>query len=271
LTRGRASPPPAGRGVAFLPGSPRPLRIAHRGASARAPENTLEAFEEARRLGAQAIEIDVHLSADGLPVVIHDETLERTTDGRGRVDALPLRALRRLDAGSWFGSRFRAARVPTLEETFDWAGGRIGVNVEIKIPSPRRGALASPAAAPRERIRVVGAVARALARLRSLEQVIVSSFDPEALAQARQAMPRVPLGLLASRSIAGLLSLHRRIDLHAFHPHHRLASPRRIGMAHRNGLLVLVWPVNDPPLMRRLVDRGADGLMTDDPALFDRL
>jgi len=270
LSRG-GTPPPGVRTPAFLPGSPRPLRIAHRGASARAPENTLEAFEEARRLGAQAIEIDVHLSGDGSPVVIHDETLERTTDGQGRVGARSLRALRRLDAGSWFGPRFRGARIPTLEETFDWARGRIGVNVEIKISRPARVARPDSGTVPRDTLRLVRAVARALARLRSPEEVLVSSFDAEALACARGTMPRIPLGFLASRSALGLLSLHRRVNLHAFHPHHRLASRGRIGMAHRNGLVVLVWPVNDPSLMQRLIDRGSDGLMTDDPALFGKL
>src|SRR3989442_9967523 len=85
----------------------RPLRIAHRGASARAPENTLAAFKEAIRLGADSIELDAHLSADGVPMVIHDDSVDRTTNGRGAVAALTCRSLRRLDAGAWFSSRFR--------------------------------------------------------------------------------------------------------------------------------------------------------------------
>src|SRR6266704_6290544 len=135
----------------------RPLRIAHRGASARAPENTLAAFAEAVRLGANAIELDVHLTADGVPVVIHDGTVDRTTNGRGEVAAMTLKDLRRLDAGAWFSSRFRGERIPTLEESLEFARGRCAMNVEIKEPPARkRTAHGAAAAAP-------DAVARAVA------------------------------------------------------------------------------------------------------------
>jgi glycerophosphoryl diester phosphodiesterase len=251
----------------------RPLRVAHRGASARAPENTLAAFREAIRLGADAIELDVQLSADGVPMVIHDETVDRTTDGHGRVAALVSRDLRRMDAGAWFSSRFRGERIPTLEEALECARGRCGLNIEIKEPQgtrrrSRSGAHPRSGAGPEA---VAWAVARAVARSGFRDLLLVSSFSRRALQQARAAMPAVHLGLLASRSLRGLGAVHRSVRLYAVHPHVRLASPRRARLARRLGLVVLYWTVNDVRLMRRLLALGGDGLMTDDPALFHEM
>jgi len=247
----------------------RPLRLAHRGASARAPENTLAAFREAVRLGAHAVELDVHLSSDGVPVVIHDDTVDRTTDGRGAVAGMSSKELRRLDAGAWFSSRFRGERIPTLEESLEFARGRCGVNIEIKEPparppSGRGGRPVAPDA-------VALAVARAVTRTEFDEWLVLSSFSARALQQARAAMPRVRLGYLASRSLRGLRGAHRRVGLFAVHPHVRLAGPRRILLARRLGLLVIFWTVNDLRVMRRLLALGGDGVMTDDPALFQEL
>lgn len=235
------------------------LRFAHRGASTRAPENTLAAFQEAVTLGVDVLEFDVHLSADGVPVVIHDDTVDRTTDGRGPVADLSFAALRKLDAGSWFARRFRGERLPSLDETLHWARGRVGVNIELKA-----GRTGAPGALAR-------AVARSIGRARFRGFLLLSSFEPEALRHAREALPKAALGLLASRSARRLRPLHRLLVLHAFHPHARLASKRRIAAAHDLGLAVYVWPVNDLPLLRRLTEWGADGLMSDDPKLFRRL
>ena len=259
------------------PGSPlpreaapgRPLRVAHRGASARAPENTLAAFREAVRLGANAIELDVHLSADGVPVVIHDDTVDRTTNGRGAVAAIAARDLRRLDAGAWFSSRFRGERVPTLEEALEFARGRCGLNIEIKEPASRGRHARGAAAAATDS--VAPAVARAVTRTRFHDLLVISSFSSTALQQARAAMPRARLGLLVSRSLRGLRAAHRRVRLFSVHPHVRLAAARRVRRARRLGLVVVFWTVNDVKQMRRLIALGGDGLMTDDPALFQEL
>ncbi len=250
----------------------RPLCIAHRGASARAPENTLAAIAQAITLGVDAIEIDIHLSADGVPVVIHDDTVDRTTDGRGAVGSMTLPELRRLDAGSWFGPRFRGERIPTLEEVFDLARGRCGLDIEIKgteTAGPRRGA------SGRRRARAddapARAVARALQRSPFDDFLVVSSFSRQVLLASRPLLPGRRLGFLVSRSVRGLRHLHLQIGLFALHPHARLASPRRVESAHRLGLAVIFWTVNDARLMRRLVAMGGDGLMSDDPALFRTL
>jgi len=126
VTRGAA----AGRRSAAPPAPP--LCIGHRGASALAPENTLAAFETAIVDGADGLEFDVRLTRDGVPIVLHDAALDRTTSGRGAVAALDLASIRRLDAGAWFGARFRGERVPTLAETLDLARGRCAVNIELK-------------------------------------------------------------------------------------------------------------------------------------------
>ncbi|HKB07240.1 MAG TPA: glycerophosphodiester phosphodiesterase family protein [Candidatus Polarisedimenticolia bacterium] len=250
-----------------------PLRVAHRGASARAPENTLAAFREAIRLGADAIELDVQLSADGVPMVIHDDTVDRTTNGHGSVACLASRDLRRLDAGAWFSSRFRGERIPTLEEALECARGRCGLNIEIKeVPGTgRRSRRAARRAADAGHQAVARAVAQAVARTRFKDLLLVSSFSSQALVHARAAMPGVYLGLLASRSLRGLREAHRRVRLFAVHPHTRLASARRLRLARRLGLAVVYWTVNDVRLMRRLLALGGDGLMTDDPALFQEV
>jgi glycerophosphoryl diester phosphodiesterase len=251
----------------------RPLRVAHRGASARAPENTLAAFREAIRLGADAIELDVQLSADGVPMVIHDETVDRTTNGHGRVASFASRDLRRLDAGAWFSSRFKGERIPTLEEALECARGRCGLNIEIKelLKTGRRSRRAASRAADAGHEAVARAVAQVVARTGFKDLLLVSSFSSQALLHARAAMPAVHLGLLASRSLRGLGALHRSVRLYAVHPHVRLASPRRARLARRLGLVVLYWTVNDVRLMRRLLALGGDGLMTDDPALFHEM
>ncbi|HKQ97182.1 MAG TPA: glycerophosphodiester phosphodiesterase family protein, partial [Candidatus Polarisedimenticolia bacterium] len=113
-----------------------PLLIGHRGASAHAPENTLASFERALHDGADWIECDVRLSADDVPIILHDATLDRTTDGRGSAASLPLASILRLDAGSWFAPRFRGERVPMLAEVLALLDGRGGINLELKIDEP---------------------------------------------------------------------------------------------------------------------------------------
>src|SRR4029077_8559503 len=190
---------------------------------------------------------------------------DRTTNGHGTVAALAYRDLRRLDAGAWFSSRFRGERIPTLEEALECARGRCGLNIEIKEPPAAgrtsRGASRRQAGGGTDM--VARAVARSVNRSGLKELLIVSSFSGPAPLHARAAMPAVPLGFLASRSLRGLRAVHRRVHLFPVHPHVRLAGPRRIHLARRLGLVVLFWTVNDVRLMRRLLALGGDGLMTD--------
>jgi glycerophosphoryl diester phosphodiesterase len=242
------------------------LCFAHRGSSTRAPENTLAAFEAAIKDGADAIEFDVRRTLDGVPVVLHDATLDRTTTGRGPLLGTTLRELRRLDAGAWFAARFRGARVPTLAETLDLCCGRAGLNIEMKLdglPGGRSGRTAEAQA-------LALAVARVVAQSRFDGYLVVSSFDRKALEAFRARSPKALLGFLVSRSARAVSAVNRRVRLHAVHPHRRLASARRLRAIHRRGLLAYVWGVDDTDTMARLALDGADGVMTDDPLLVPR-
>lgn len=231
-----------------------PLVIAHRGARVVTPENTLAAFTEAAAAGADGFELDVRLCATGEAVVIHDDSVDRTTDGTGAVADMTLAELRRLDAGAWFDERFAGERIPTLEEALEAAGRSLLVNVEIK------GAAAGIAR------RVVDAVGR----LAMEEWVLVSSFEPGPLLRVRSLMPALPIAFLYS-SVAAYTSARPGLGrLHALHPRHDLVSAEMLADAHRSGYLVNAWTVNDPAAMVRLATLGVDGIIGDDPALVRR-
>ncbi len=239
----------------------RVLNIAHRGASAAAPPNTLAAFRKAAELGADGVELDVHLSADGVPVVIHDFTVDGTTDGTGRVRDLPLAALRELDAGSRFDPAFAGERIPTLEEVFAEIGGRLLINVELKsMPGNDYPGMEE-------------AVAALIRRFDLTDQVLVSSFNPLALRRFRRAAPEIPIGFLyeaapLSRLARLLATLLPGLGLQAVHPHWSLVRPETVHQAHRLGRRVVVWTVDEPEVMARMVGWGVDVVITNYP---DRL
>jgi glycerophosphoryl diester phosphodiesterase len=238
----------------------RVLNIAHRGASTAAPANTLSAFEKAVELGADGIELDVHLSADGVPVVIHDWTVDATTDGTGRVADLSLAALKELDAGSRFGPAFAGERIPTLEEVFAAVGRPLLVNVELKVPSGRDRGLEEAVAALVERH---GLASRAF----------VSSFDPHALRRMRRVAPHLPLGFLYSPTPSSCLTraragLMRDLRPEAMNPYWMLVRRGTVRRAHARGRRIVPWTVDDEAAMRRLAGWGVDGIITNRP---DRL
>lgn len=221
---------------------------AHRGASAHAPENTMAAFELAFAQGADGIELDVQLTRDGVPVVLHDDTLDRTTDLGGRVDRLSLAEVRRADAGSWYDARFRGERIPTLREVFDWARDRVRLNVEIK-----------DAAAASAVLAMVG--------LHPGVDVVVSSFDRRLLRRLRQASPNLALAVLCDRRLwRAHLRDAVRLRAAAFHPRRDLFTCVMAGQCRQAGLRVYPWTEDDPAGMRRLLRQGAEGLFTNDPA-----
>jgi len=236
---------------------PRPAIFAHRGASLYAPENTLAAFRLAVEQGADAIELDAKLSADGHVVVIHDQTVDRTTDGTGRVGELTLDALRRLDAGSHFGPEFAGEPVPTLEEVFAAVGAHLPINVELTNYASLRDRLPEKVAE--------------LVRRHGLEQrVLFSSFNPLALIHVRRELPHAPIGLLAMPGGRGSLARSwpgRLLNYDALHPAWEDATRRLIESAQRRGRRVHAYTVNQRPAMETLFDRGVDGIFTDDPIL----
>ena len=241
---------------AFLEARTRPLNLAHRGASAYAPENTLAAFRLAAEMGADGIELDSKLSRDGRVVIVHDLTVDRTTDGSGRVSSLTLEELKRLDAGSKFAAEFVEERVPTLEETLYAIGDRLLINVELTNYASRNDGL--------ER-KVVDVIER-----RGLvERVMVSSFDPLSLRKVKRAASHIVCGLLVAPDMpvylhrAWLARLIPGLDAH--HPHHTMIDAALVRRLHRRSKRINTCTVNEELAMRRLVAIGVDGIMTDRP------
>ncbi|MCC6850444.1 MAG: glycerophosphodiester phosphodiesterase [Deltaproteobacteria bacterium] len=228
------------------------LAIAHRGASGRAPENTHASFAAALALGAEAIELDCQLSADGELVVIHDETLDRTTDGRGPVGDRTWEELARLDAGAWFDASYAGERIPRLDDVLARVRDRALLNVEIKSA------------------RDVGAIEAKLAALvahaDATEWVVFSSFHWDALRTLRATAPWARLGVLCDDDPRrGGLALALELRGEAIIPGRRWIDAGVVAEAHARGLDVWVWTVNEPGEMRRLLALGVDGLFSDWP------
>ncbi|NIS81469.1 MAG: glycerophosphodiester phosphodiesterase [Anaerolineales bacterium] len=231
-----------------------PLVIAHRGASLRAPENTLAAFRLAEEMGADAIELDAKLTKDGHVVVHHDRTLERTTDGEGLLAKCTLEELKRLDAGSHFNSEFKGERIPTLQEVFDIVGKRTLINIELSNYATPWDSL------PSEVVKLVN-----VNRLDS--RVLFSSFSPISLLRVGQLAANIPRGLLVMpREPTWVRFLFKQISTYqAYHPHWRIADQNAIQGQHKAGRRVYVWTVNEPKRMTTLIKLGVDGVITDTP------
>lgn len=231
---------------------PRPRIVAHRGAGALAPENTLVALRLAASLGFAGVEVDARLAACGTPVLMHDDTLERTTDGRGRVEAHALEALRRLDAGVWYGNEFAGERVPTLEAacTLCRAQGQ-WMNVEVKPGT--------------DAARTGSVLAAALARHwgEASPAPVLSSFSDEALAAAGREAPQLPRGLLVDGP-GDWSARARGLGCVAVHVRHDLLDGQTVEALHEAGLAVVAWTVNEPGLAAALLDWGVDALVTDE-------
>jgi len=236
---------------------PYPIVFAHRGASAHAPENTLAAFKLALDQGADGIELDVKLTADEKVVVIHDATVDRTTDAHGRVKDMTLAEFRALDAGSSFSEVFKGERVPTLEEVFETVGKHTFINVEL-----------TNYTTPRDHL--VESVCILVKKFGMQKRVLFSSFLSANLSHARSYLPEVPTGLLALDGILGLWSrsfgfAFGKYD--ALHPNLRNVTQQQIYFVHRLKRRIHVWTVNDETDLRRLFKWGVDAVFTDDPQL----
>ncbi|HLE92043.1 MAG TPA: glycerophosphodiester phosphodiesterase family protein [Anaerolineales bacterium] len=236
---------------------PRPTIFAHRGASAHAPENTLAAFELALAQGAEGIELDAKLSADGHVVVIHDATVDRTTDGHGRVKDMSLADLRSLGAGLFFAEKYRGEKVPTLEEVFEALGKRMFINVELTNYNT-----------PGDHL--VESVCMLVKKFELQKRVLFSSFFASNLSKARGLLPEVPRGLLAFNGLLGAWARSFGFAFgryQALHPNLKDVTPQQVQRVHRLERRVHVWTVNAAEDMRRLFDWGVDAIFTDDPQL----
>jgi len=231
-----------------------PWVIAHRGASAVAPENTMAAFRRAVAMGVDCIETDLHLSRDGRLIIVHDATLNRTTNGDGLVKNFTFSELRQLDAGRWFSEDFAGERLPAVEELLDLAEpadlslyleikGGAGYGVERAVISALRGRKESKAA-------------------------VILCFDPSVLDRIHQLDRLLMTGLLFESDGLDMVREAVRVGARQIAPRGDCVTSELLEDAHRRGLKVIAWTINDPVQMRALASAGVDGIMTNHP---DRL
>jgi glycerophosphoryl diester phosphodiesterase len=223
--------------------------VAHRGASAAAPENTLAAVQLAIDSGAHWVEIDVQETADGSIVVIHDSDLKKVGGSALNVRGSTLEQLRAVDIGSWFGPEFADQRIPTLEEVLSLSKGRIGVNIELKYYGGE--------------VALEQRVIDIVEQTGMTDQVVAMSLSYQGIQKLRRLRPDWTVGLLSSVAIGQLAALD--VDFLALNG--RAATRRLIRQAHQHGKQVMVWTVNDAIAMASAIGRGADALITDEPAL----
>jgi len=231
-----------------------PWVIAHRGASAVAPENTMAAFRRAVEMGTECIETDLHLSRDGRLIIVHDTTLNRTTSGDGMVRNYTFNELRQLDAGSWFSEKYAGERLPAIEELLDFAGqADLSLYLEIK----------GGAGYGVER-----AVISALRGRKESKATVVLCFDASVLDRIHQLDRLLMTGLLFDSGGEDMVKEAVRVGARQIGPRGDCVTPELIEDAHRRGLKVVTWTINEPAQMRSLAAAGVDGIMTNHP---DRL
>jgi glycerophosphoryl diester phosphodiesterase len=233
----------------------RPLIMGHRGAMGHAPENTMASFRLAQTMGVDAIELDVHLSADGHLVVLHDETLERTTDGQGEVSEYTLEQLQQLDAGSSFSAAFKGERIPTLEEVLSWAKGHeLPVVIEFK-----------------RNLNVKAIVASAIGLVEKLdasEDVAFISFDHFVPAGLKQARPAWTTGVLFAARPIDAVYLATSAGADGILPNFYFVEKDMVDAAHAAGQWVGVWAPNSPKELGYALSNDVDIIGTNFP---DRL
>jgi glycerophosphoryl diester phosphodiesterase len=251
--RGPRAPEPTGVDLALCRG------IAHRGFSSRAPENTLVAVRAGIEAGAELVEFDVHLSQDRVPVLLHDTTVDRTTDGRGAVAELTLAELGRLDAGSWKGREFAGERIPTLEHVLEqMAGSGAQAAIEVK-----------PLGMAEEVVQVVR-------RCDAIPRSFVISFEDEVLRRVHALEPRLRLALVVGEVAAGdagqqaraLAARAEACGASVLDLNYRLLSPELVGKLRARGFAVWSWTIDEAPVMDALARWGVDGITTNRPDLF---
>ena len=234
-----------------------PPVIGHRGAAARAPENTLAALRQAKALGCSWVEFDVRLTADGALVLCHDSSLDRTTNRGGLVSQTPLVAIRECDAGSWFDPGFAGEKIPTLDEALSLAAELgLGANIEMKADLGREYATAAAVASTLER------------RPGGMPPVLVSSFQTPALAALHEHAPRIPRGVLFRVIPRGWAEVARRLGCTVIGAEHRRLRPALVARVRDAGYPLAAYTVNDPERARLLFDWGVTSVFSDAPDII---
>lgn len=223
--------------------------IAHRGASSYAPENTIAAFDLAVEMGARHLELDVHTTSDGHVVVIHDDAVDRTTNGSGPVASHSLAALARLDAGSWFQGSFAGARIPTFSDVLERYKGRAHLHTEIKGRSH-------------------GLTQRTVDLIRRhgmTDQATITSFQRVRLEETRAYARELPAGWLIPEATDAVVKEARAMGLSQLCPKASTVTPALVERLHAEGFVVRAWGVATEDLMRQVVQAGADGMTVNFP------
>ncbi len=235
------------------------INYAHRGASGHCPENTMVAFRRGLELGATGIETDVQMSKDGALVLIHDESVQRTTGQHGEISQLHSDEIRRLDAGSWYSQEFAGECIPTLDELLDWAAStELTLNLELKNNI-------EPYTGMEEK--VIEAV-----RARGLEErTIISSFNHYSLVTCKRIAPEIRTGILYVENLVDPWNYARNIGAEALHPYHLTMESFIVRHANAAGIMSNPFTINDPERMQQLIDMGCAGIITDYPDRLDEV
>lgn len=220
----------------------KPIVIGHRGAPKEAPENTLRSFQRALELGADMVELDAQETADGYLICMHDYDVSRTTNGEGMVEELTLDEIRSFDAGD-------GARVPLVSEVLDLARGKMGVNIELKIPGTENKVLALV----KER--------------KMIDSILISSFIHESIKDIRELDANIPTAILFNQPMDDLIAYSLDIGANAINPLFNAVDEDMVKSAKDANLNVFPWTVNDQEIMKDFLQFGVDGLITDLPTL----
>ncbi|WP_102347541.1 glycerophosphodiester phosphodiesterase [Bacillus sp. Marseille-P3661] len=237
-----------------------PLIIAHRGASAYAPENTLAAFKLAVEQGSDGIELDVQLSKDGQLMVIHDETITRTTNGTGKVRDLTAAQLQQYDAGKWFNKKYTGERIPLLSEVFNLVPETMFINIEIKnLPHPYEG--------------IEKKLLELVTQYNRIDNVVVSSFDFQSLRTLINLNDKVKIGLLYYQKVFDHVGIAKLFGdrVYSLHPDYRTLNEGDISKIKAAGYEVFPWTVNSIKAMKSLIYNDVSGIITNYPPKMKRL
>lgn len=232
--------------------------ISHRGASAYAPENTMAAFRKGVDMHSDFIEIDVQLSKDGVPIIIHDDTLDRTTDGEGSVSAYTLKELKSLDAGSWFGEEYSNERIPTLDEVLEEFGGKISILVELKSPELYPGVEEKVASALKDHHLVNS----------NKNDIIIQSFNHASIQKSKELLPEIPHGVLVGNNWANVSD--RQLEEFAtyadyMNPNFNIVTKELVERVHNVGMKMYPYTIKKQSEADKLYRLGVDGIITDYP------
>jgi glycerophosphoryl diester phosphodiesterase len=234
------------------------INVAHRGASGTRPENTMVSFRRAMEIGADYIELDTRPTTDGVAVIMHDSTVDRTTDGAGRVSDLTLEQIKKLNAGSWFAAEYAPERVPTLPEVIALTADKVPLSLEIK---------------------AAGVEKQAVAALRESgnHDSFISSFNEDCLRRVREIDPEMPIELivgndpLSADEIRELIERTRNLGARILAPSYRGVTPELVAAAEAAEIDLICWTVNDREDMKRMLDLGVKAITTNYPEVLQEL